>query len=622
MHILSQRARTGVGTALAVAVLLGWCGCTPPGPRALLKGDRLLQRDRAAQAVPHLERAVGLLPEEPRAWNHLGLAYHAAGRPAEAEKAYRRALAIKTNFAVASFNLGCLLLDQEEPERALPELATYTLLESNAPLGWLKLGYAQLGVNQAAAAERSFALALQLQTNSPEAINGLGLSLAQRRRPAQAWPYFAAASQLDPEYAPAQLNMAVLTHQASRDRSQAASAYERYLALRDAPYQEEVRVLLHQLQPPPEPEPKPAVAEAVAVKPGPEPALVETSRPPARVVEPSATAKSEVVTARELEKSEGAPAVVAESPRPPARVIEPVEPPKTDGKSTGVVATKPGPSSPSAIREPQRDDEASPKDAAPEKVVARVVEPQSPPAAPSTIRSNAPPTTQRSAPGRTLSPATASVAPTQSPRPATGPEVVATADNRPTVAPVAPRPAAEVEIPSHLQVSGSGYPYAPFVRPAPGDRVEAIRLLNRGIDAHRALRPDEALELYRQAAETDSSLFEVHYNRGVVAFEQGEMGEALRAYEQALAVDADSVPARFNFATTLRRSGYPAEAAAQLEHLLVAHPDETRAHLALGDLYARHFRDRQRARERYLRVLELEPQHPSAPALRLWLDAN
>jgi len=177
-------------------------------------------------------------------------------------------------------------------------------------------------------------------------------------------------------------------------------------------------------------------------------------------------------------------------------------------------------------------------------------------------------------------------------------------------------------MPTHLEAIGAGYPYAPLVKPASGNRADAVHLLNEGINAHRGFRAQEALELYRRAAAADPSLFEVHYNRGVAAFEQGEMGEALRAYEQALAVDPGSVPARFNFATTLRRSGYPADAAAQLEHLLAAHPDETRAQLALGDLYARHFGDRQRARDRYLRVLELEPQHPQAPALRLWLEAN
>jgi len=560
MHAISHRSRAGLSLALAVGVLLSLCGCAPPGPRALLKGDRLLQRGRVAQAIPLLEQAVEHLPQEPRAWNHLGLAYQTAGRPADAEQAYRRALAFDTNFATARFNLGCLLLEQQQSERALPELAAYTALAADAPMGWLKLGHAQLRANQAAAAERSFARALQLQAHWPEALNGLGLSLAQRRRPAEAWPYFAAAVQQQPGYAPAQLNLAILTHQASRDRHQAARAYERYLALRDPPYQDEVRELLRQVRPPPDPEPvaAPAVTEKPPV-PDPDPVtVVETAQPPAKAPTPTVPPTAEVAAA----------------PKPTARPESP--PPQT----------------------------ASP-------VVPRRVEPVAPQTEP---RPAPPPVTPVASPPRITQPAV------------TPAEVAAVAPRPAAPAPAPPsappRRSAQVEMPVHLQASGVGYPYAPFAKPAAGNRAGAVRLLNDGINAHRAFRAQEALELYRRAAEADPSLFEAHYNRGVAAFEQGEMGEALRAYEQALAVDPDSVPARFNFATTLRRSGYPADAAAQLEHILAAHPDETRAQLALGDLYARQFRDRPRARERYLRVLELEPQHPNAPALRLWLEAN
>jgi Tfp pilus assembly protein PilF len=560
MHAISHRLRARLNLALAAGVLFLMCGCAPPGPRALLKGDRLLQRGRVAQAIPLLEQAVEHLPDEPRAWNRLGLAYQTAGQPVEAEQAYRRALAFDTNFATARFNLGCLLLEQRQPERAVPELTAYTGLAADVPLGWLKLGHAQLRVNQATAAERSFARALQLQTNSPEALNGLGLSLAQRRRPAEAWPYFAAAAQQEPTYAPARLNLAILAHQAGRDRHQAASAYERYLALRDPPYQDEVRELLRQVRPPAEPEP--AAAPAAPEKPralDPEPvAVVETARPPAKAPTPTAAPPVELATA-------GKPAARPESPPP-----QPVTP-----------------------------------------VVPRRVEPVAPRPEP---RPAPPPVTPVTPAPRISEPAV------------TRTEVATATPGTPAPAPTPPsapaRPAAQVAMPAHLDAAGVGYPYASLGQPAAGDRADAIRLLNEGINAHRAFRAEEALELYRRAAKADPSLFEVHYNRGVAAFEQGEMGEALRAYEQALAIDPDSVPARFNFATTLRRSGYPADAAAQLEQVVAAHPDETRAHLALGDLYARQFRDRQRARERYLRVLELEPKHPNAPALRLWLEAN
>ena len=60
------------------------------GPRALLQGDRLLREGKCAQAIRILEQAAQLLPKDARAWNHLGLAYHGAGRAEDAVKAYQQ----------------------------------------------------------------------------------------------------------------------------------------------------------------------------------------------------------------------------------------------------------------------------------------------------------------------------------------------------------------------------------------------------------------------------------------------------------------------------------------------------------------------------------------------------
>jgi tetratricopeptide (TPR) repeat protein len=130
------------------------------------------------------------------------------------------------------------------------------------------------------------------------------------------------------------------------------------------------------------------------------------------------------------------------------------------------------------------------------------------------------------------------------------------------------------------------------------------------------------LESYRKAVELDPSLFETHYNQGVASFELGILDEAMRAYERALSVNPDSVPGRFNFAMTLQKSGYVVDAAAQLHYLAKEHPEETRVHMALGNLYADVFRDYGRAKAHYLKVLELEPEHPNGTSLRFWIEAH
>jgi len=579
----------GIGLTLGALVLA--CGCTPPGARALLKGDRLLRDGRPDEAIVQLETAVELLPEEARAWNFLGLAYHQAGQPVRAREAYQRALALDRDLASARFNLGCLLLEQNEPQLAVQELTSFTGLQVNSASGWLKLGHAQLRSGQPAAAEQSFGRVLLIETNSAAALNGLGLSVRERARANEAWQYFDAATRADPDYAAGQLNLAIMAHQVMRNTNRACSAYERYLELKDVPHQKEVRAILASLRPPAEPvvsNPPPA---EVARRPA------ETSSVPARVV--AAETNKPVATPQVPIPQK--PELVASNP-PPREVEKPKE-----------IARNPTADRPPDARRPASGLAETPRTNAPAPVQT-----SAPPALVTSTVTNV-----TAVPARTNPP------PVQAKRtdipPSTTPSV------RPREEPVvarAPRPeeppprGAKLEVPAHLPSAEAGYPYADYRRARPGDRAEAIRLLNQGINEHRAYRLEQALELYRQAAEADPSLFEAHYNRGVAAFEAGELGQALRAYERALSVDPDSVPARFNFATTLEKSGYPADAVAQLENVVAAHPDETRAHMALGNLYANTFRDDRRARTHYSRVLQLEPQHPSATSLRFWLEAH
>jgi Tfp pilus assembly protein PilF len=72
----------------------------------------------------------------------------------------------------------------------------------------------------------------------------------------------------------------------------------------------------------------------------------------------------------------------------------------------------------------------------------------------------------------------------------------------------------------------------------------------------------------------------------------------------------------------LLQSNYPIDAANELEKVLASEPNDTRAQLALGNIYAQQLRQPAKARQHYLKVLEVEPQHPQAVAIRIWLAAN
>src|ERR1035437_6765184 len=101
---------------LALALLLS--GCTPAGPRALLKGKKYLDRGDVAAAVAQFKTATTLLATNANAWNYYGVALQRAGQPDEAATAYQTALKLDRDLVEAHFNLGSLALEQNKADVA------------------------------------------------------------------------------------------------------------------------------------------------------------------------------------------------------------------------------------------------------------------------------------------------------------------------------------------------------------------------------------------------------------------------------------------------------------------------------------------------------------------------
>jgi tetratricopeptide (TPR) repeat protein len=166
------------------------------------------------------------------------------------------------------------------------------------------------------------------------------------------------------------------------------------------------------------------------------------------------------------------------------------------------------------------------------------------------------------------------------------------------------------------------YSYHSSARPSRGNRVEAERSFAQGVQAQQAQHPNEAIPAYRRATQVDPSYFDAYYNLGLAASETGNLAMALSAYETALAIKPDSVNARYNFALVLKQGNYCGDAVHELEQLLRREPNDSRAHLALGNLYAQQFQQPTLARPHYVKVLETDPRNPQAGAIRYWLTDN
>ena len=576
--MLAKKNRNLCSAIILLTLALFIAGCTPPGPRALLKGKKLLDRGDYVAAVAELRTATDLLPANAQAWNYYGVACQRAGQSDDAVKAYQRALTLDRDLMEAHYNLGSLWLEQNKPGEAKTEFTAYTLRRSNDPEGWLKLGAAQLHTSDFISAEKSFSTALFLNTNNPEALNGLGLARIQRGRPRDAAQFFAAAAQYHPDYAPALLNLATVAQQDLRDNKLALQNYRAYLALTPhADNWDAVNALANNLEQNLESPAPVTVAAPAPVIHAAAPVVAETKTQ--SVVRPAVAPK---------------PVVVRTNPAPPPRIMAAGTPPAVKVKPEPVLLTPTErivvASEPPMVTEQKPVAKSSPvreaNAATPDKYGHTGVTPLPPAGSGGT--------------------ATAPLLPPKYNLPAPAPTVEAKPFK--LIQPAAP------VFPRYLYLSPR--------KPAAGDHVAAAADFSKARVFEQGSRWTDATEWYRRAAAADPGWFEAQYNYGVLAYRLRNYPAALSAYETALAIQPGSTDARYNFALTLKSAGYVPDAVNELEKISAANPDEVRVQLALGNLYAQQLRNPVQARRHYLKVLELDPRNAQANDIRFWLTAN
>ncbi|MBI3853469.1 MAG: tetratricopeptide repeat protein [Verrucomicrobia bacterium] len=607
-----KRGVRGLNLFLMVSGILFLLGCKPPGPRALWEGKKLIEQGKFSAAIEELRVATSLLGTNALAWNYLGLAYHGAGQTTNARLAYQKTLALNHDLVEAHYNLGCLLLEQHQADAdkaARSELTAYTLRRPNSPGGWLKLGTAQLRTRELGTAEKSFNSALHLGGQNAEALNGLGVVHAQKNRPQEAAQYFSAALKQTPDYRPALLNLAVVSQESLNARPVALQKYREYLALKPRAQNWEAvnataRLLEQQLAPA-----RPAapinLAAPISANTNPAPKPAENLPRTAQTNVPRTAPTTNQTPAPNPPKT-NAPVLVANAAPPPKPVETPVE----------VVRVQDGP-----IVKPAQDVVAAPPP------VTRPAPALIPTTKAATTATSDPRIEKRGFLER-INPANlfrrdSKSAPNVTPLNAT-PGAPST---KPVETAAIPKP--ETSPPSVVPAPGPApppafnrYVYHSPAKPAAGDRSEAETAFAQGVQAQRDHRPAAAVAAYGVAIKADPGFFEAQYNLGLAAFEAKDLPQSLVAYENALAITPDSANARYNFALALKEAGYPVDAAQELEKVLAAYPDEARAHLSLANLYAQQLNQQQRARQHYLRVLAINPQHPQATAIRYWLAAN
>ncbi len=602
--------------------LFSLTGCQPPGPKALLEGERLIHEARFDQAVERLHQATELLPNNAQAWNHLGIALQGLGKSDAAVAAYQHALRLDRNLGVARFNLGWLHLENNRPAEAANELTTYTTLVPTATTGWFHLGTAFLRQKKWDDAERALAHAYRLDAKDPEILNNLGVVCLQKRKTREAGQWFSQALKVKPGHPPALLNFAIVSHFYFNAKPLALEQYRQYVALVPEPsnaanVRELIKKLEAELQPKPVVTPAPIVP-TVTTPPPPQPL---TSKIPVGVTPTPLVPKIAPIHSQPV-----APPQAVAIVKPSLPIAPPVQPPVVTNLVTLPIKGVPPPN-PVAV--------APEVAAAPKLEVVRVTDDFVPPRAKDVVETkprtnNTPP--DATAPAKPSPPLVRSAQrdPAKEPdsfwkknnpikwfsQKIAGPEPTP----RPTgIAVTTVQPQVVTPPPPRIILR---YPFTVRANPLAGNRAAAEKFFHKGLESHQTQRFGEAAAGYQEALALDPVYFEAAYNLGLVGYQTRNWSLALASGEAALKIDPASLNARYNFALTLEAAGYYLDAVDQLEQGIKIAPPDARLHLAAASIYSVHLTQPAAARDHYRRVLALLPNHPKAEEIRRWLGAN
>lgn len=646
-------------------------GCAPSGPEALEQGEKLIRQGKFPAAIRRLEIATQKLPQNPQAWNHLGLAYHKNNEPDKAAGAYVQALKLDRNLAPAYYNLGQLQSQQTNVTGAIQSFTTFTRLQPESPNGWMKLGVANRRAHNLEQAEQNLLQARNLDPTNPAVYNELGLLELEKERPKSAMQYFARSVNLNTNYAPAVLNLAIVAHHHTTNLTYALGRYREYLAIKpEPPSAEQVKTIVSRIEDQlNRRRSQAATATETEKSEGPSaPAVTDTS-PFTKTNQSQTLAQTESQKSAE-DSAEASQPTEAEETNPPSRLHIPpldtlVVSSEKEIPAPRLLAMGPEPdpaavesyfllSSPAEAATPIPDPPEESVEFFPmvtnlalsadlEASLAPILSEGST----LTTAESETSTPRREAlrPGITpLDPIDASTPPrVPAEEPKSGffsklnpmnwfrsdePEQPTTAsptgpaggeNEAPLTITLVDEPAPLVE---NTQPVFDRYDYREITLPEPGSRAEALPYFVRGVREQKRNRYADARKLYDLALQWDPTYFDALYNKGICALLMDDNEAALAAFESALALQPDHLKARYNFALAMKREGYPLDAAEQLNAVLEKSPDDPRVHLALGNLFAQTLNRPNLARQHYEKVLDEEPSHPQATEIRYWLSLH
>jgi arylsulfatase A-like enzyme/tetratricopeptide (TPR) repeat protein len=182
-----------------------------------------------SRRIPLLQQALQQDPADPTVYFHLGDAYQAAGRSAEAMNLYQEGIRNGLRNAWLYSRLGYLYLQQGNRDEGISFYEKAAQLNPSDAESLNDLGMAYLDKGKVAEAEHAFEWSLATGNESALAYNGLGLVAIQKDDVAGARGYFEKAVHRDPELLEARLNLG-RAYKILGDTARARACFEVFLA--------------------------------------------------------------------------------------------------------------------------------------------------------------------------------------------------------------------------------------------------------------------------------------------------------------------------------------------------------------------------------------------------------
>ena len=191
------------------------------------EGIKLLDAGKPAEAEAQFLKAVATDAKDYSAYFNLAFAQSVQNKDSEATINYRKVLELKPGLYEAELNLGILLLRQKLPKDAIPLLDTAAKAKPDQYRPNYYLGEALIDVNRGAEAEASYRRALAINAKSAEAAQGVGQSLLNQGKTADGAVFIEQAASLDPNFQPALLHLASV-YEADKNFDAAIAIYRRF----------------------------------------------------------------------------------------------------------------------------------------------------------------------------------------------------------------------------------------------------------------------------------------------------------------------------------------------------------------------------------------------------------